>query len=53
MPVLLTTGISLGDDARQLLELGARGFLAKPYDIVSLSQAIARVLRPVREAARS
>jgi CheY-like chemotaxis protein len=32
VPVLLVTGSALDDEAKSMLELGIRGFLAKPYD---------------------
>lgn len=44
IPVLLTTGFALNEEAQGILDLGVRGFIAKPYDIGALSEAIARVM---------
>lgn len=43
--VILTTGFALNDEAQAILDLGVRGFLAKPYDIAALSEALARATR--------
>ena len=42
--VLLTTGYALNEEAQQLLDLGVRGFIEKPFDAIALSAAIAKVL---------
>ena len=44
VPVLLVTGFALNDEAQSILDLGVRGFLSKPYDAPSLSEALARLL---------
>jgi two-component system cell cycle sensor histidine kinase/response regulator CckA len=41
--VLLTTGFALNEEAQAILDLGVRGFIAKPYDVQALSEAIAQV----------
>jgi CheY-like chemotaxis protein len=41
--VLLASGYSREGDAQALLERGARGFIQKPYDRTTLSEALARV----------
>jgi len=42
--VLLTTGFALNDEAQRIIDLGVRGFLAKPFDIHTLSEALAEVI---------
>jgi two-component system cell cycle sensor histidine kinase/response regulator CckA len=42
--VLLTTGYSLNNEAQDLLELGVRDLLPKPFDMVQLSTALQKVL---------
>jgi PAS domain S-box-containing protein len=42
--VLLTTGFAQNDEVQRILELGAREFIAKPYGMDALSQAMERVL---------
>jgi DNA-binding NarL/FixJ family response regulator len=42
--VLLTTGFALNDEAQAILDLGVRGFLAKPYDIDALGEALERIV---------
>ena len=42
--VLLATGFPLNRDAQELLDLGVRGFLSKPFDRAALSRSLAAVL---------
>jgi signal transduction histidine kinase/ActR/RegA family two-component response regulator len=42
--VLLITGYGLNHEAQELLDLGVRGFLAKPFSIAELSTALARLV---------
>ena len=42
--VLLTTGYALNEEAQEILDLGAVGFLAKPFGLFELSEAVAEVL---------
>lgn len=42
--VLLTTGFALNDEAQAVLDLGVREFLAKPYDLETLGEAVARLV---------
>jgi DNA-binding NarL/FixJ family response regulator len=42
--VLLTTGFALNDEAQRILDLGVRGFIAKPFTIETLSSALAKVI---------
>ncbi len=44
IPVLLVSGYALNDEAQAILDLGVRGFLAKPHDAAALSEAVARLL---------
>ncbi|MEJ7730164.1 MAG: response regulator [Polyangiaceae bacterium] len=41
--VLLTTGFALNEEAQRILDLGVRGFLAKPFDLETLSEAVAAI----------
>jgi CheY-like chemotaxis protein len=42
--VLLTTGFAHNEEVQRILSLGVRGFIAKPYELTSLSQALAKVI---------
>ncbi len=42
--VLLTTGFALNDEAQAILDLGVKGFLAKPYDMNALALALERIV---------
>ena len=42
--VILTTGFALNEEAQRILDLGVRGFIAKPFSIEALSQIIARIV---------
>ncbi len=42
--VLLVSGYSLNKQIEELIGLGCRGFIQKPFDIVQLSQKIRQVL---------
>jgi two-component system cell cycle sensor histidine kinase/response regulator CckA len=42
--VLLITGYGLNYEAQELLDLGVRGFVAKPFSIAELSSALSRVV---------
>ncbi|HZU98759.1 MAG TPA: ATP-binding protein [Planctomycetota bacterium] len=44
VPVLLTTGFALNEEAQAILDLGVRGFLAKPYDVDALAGALDRII---------
>jgi two-component system, cell cycle sensor histidine kinase and response regulator CckA len=48
VPVLLTTGFALNEEAQRILDLGVRGFLAKPFDVNALAEALAEVSREPR-----
>jgi signal transduction histidine kinase/CheY-like chemotaxis protein len=45
VPVLLTTGFALNEEAQRILDLGVRGFLAKPFDLTALAEALEDVRR--------
>lgn len=45
IPVLLTTGYALNEEAQRILDLGVGGFLEKPWDAVRLSRALMDLLR--------
>jgi len=42
--VLLSSGYSLNDQARKIMDLGCRGFIQKPFDVIQLSQKIREIL---------
>lgn len=42
--VLLTTGYALNEEAQAIMDLGVRGFIEKPWNIQTLSVALAEVL---------
>ena len=50
VPVLLTTGFALNEEAQRILDLGVRGFLAKPFDVNALAEALADVSREPRKS---
>jgi PAS domain S-box-containing protein len=52
VPVIVTSGLALGDEARATLDLGARAFAPKPYDVHALCQTIEE-LRIRRDAVTS
>jgi CheY-like chemotaxis protein len=43
--ILLSSGYSLSGDAQRMLELGATGFIQKPYRFKQLAVAVAEALR--------
>ncbi|MFK7998832.1 MAG: ATP-binding protein [Polyangiales bacterium] len=44
VPVLLTTGYALNEEAQEILDLGVGGFLEKPWDAQRLSRALTNLL---------
>lgn len=44
IPVLLTTGYALNEEAQGILDMGVRGFLEKPWSASHLSRALAELL---------
>ena len=42
--VLLSSGYSLNDQARKIMDLGCHGFIQKPFDVRQLSQKIRAIL---------
>jgi signal transduction histidine kinase/CheY-like chemotaxis protein len=44
MPVLLMSGYTINDDVQQILDLGAKGFVSKPYNVSTLARALAEML---------
>ncbi len=44
VPVVLTTGFALNEEAQGILDLGVRDFIAKPFSVELLSQVMARVV---------
>ena len=42
--VLLMTGYALNEEAQEILDLGVRGFLAKPFRLGDLSEALTQLL---------
>jgi signal transduction histidine kinase/CheY-like chemotaxis protein len=45
LPVLLVTGYALNYEAQELLDLGVRELVAKPFSVSALSAALSRALR--------
>jgi signal transduction histidine kinase/CheY-like chemotaxis protein len=43
VPVIITSGLGAGDEARATMELGAQAFAAKPYDLDSLCETIEKL----------
>ena len=43
--VVLTTGNALNEEAQRLVDLGARGFVPKPFELGELSTALADAIR--------
>jgi YesN/AraC family two-component response regulator len=41
--VLLVSGYSLNKQVEELLELGCRGFIQKPFDIIELSRTLREI----------
>jgi PAS domain S-box-containing protein len=44
LPVLLSSGYSIGGEAEDLLERGCRGFIQKPFTLADLSERVRQVL---------
>ncbi len=44
IPILISSGYSPGGQAKQMLAMGAQGFLPKPYQIDDLARAVRRIL---------
>ncbi|MFT5357109.1 MAG: two-component system cell cycle sensor histidine kinase/response regulator CckA [Polyangiales bacterium] len=44
IPVLLTTGYALNEEAQAILDMGVGGFLEKPWNATRLSRALAELL---------
>jgi len=40
VPVIVTSGLTLGDEVRATMDLGAQAFAAKPYDLNALCETI-------------
>jgi PAS domain S-box-containing protein len=43
IPVVLTTGFSLNDEAQAILDLGVRAFLPKPFNVAQLSETLTKL----------
>jgi CheY-like chemotaxis protein len=52
VPVVVLSGDSAADAAREVLELGAAGYLAKPFDIAELLKMIDQYCPPDRSDQR-
>lgn len=48
VPVLLMTGHALNEQAQEILDLGVRGFLSKPFEVELLSAEIAALVGEAR-----
>lgn len=46
VPVLLVTGHAANEEVQAVLDLGVRGYLAKPCGVEALAAAVARILEP-------
>jgi CheY-like chemotaxis protein len=44
LPVLLSSGFSIGGEAEDLLERGCKGFIQKPFTLADLSERVRQVL---------
>ena len=44
LKVLLSSGYSLNDQARKIMDLGCQGFIQKPFDVTQLSRKIREIL---------
>ena len=51
VPVLLVTGHALNEEVQEIVDLGAKAFLPKPYGIETLSSTLATIARRVPIAA--
>jgi signal transduction histidine kinase/CheY-like chemotaxis protein len=49
--VILMSGYTLNEEVKEILDLGVRGFVSKPYTVEALSQALSQLAAP--ESARS
>ncbi len=47
VPVLLVTGHALNEEVQEIVDLGARAFLPKPYGVETLSSTLAAIVRRV------
>ncbi len=47
LKVLLASGYSITDEARQILERGCNGFIQKPYDLKTLSLKLREIIDPL------
>ena len=45
VPVLLMSGYAVNEEVQQILDLGVKGFVAKPHSVEQLASAVAGVLR--------
>ena len=45
VPVLLMSGYAVNEEVQQILDLGVKGFVAKPHSVEQLATAVASVLR--------
>jgi two-component system, cell cycle sensor histidine kinase and response regulator CckA len=43
--VILSSGYSLNDQARQIMEKGCAGFVQKPFNITQISRKVREVLK--------
>ncbi len=44
VPVLLMSGYAVNEEVQEILDLGVKGFVAKPHSVEQLAQALAQVL---------
>ena len=42
------SGYTLNDEIQAVLELGARGFVTKPYSVETLARSMAQIAKPAR-----
>ena len=45
VPVLVVTGHALNEEVQEIIDLGARAFLPKPYGVETLSSTLAAIAR--------
>lgn len=45
LKVLIATGFTLNEEVQELLDMGADGYIKKPFDLLTLSQKIGEILK--------
>jgi DNA-binding NarL/FixJ family response regulator len=45
VPVVLMSGYTLNDEVQEILDLGVKTFVSKPYSVDALATALAMIMR--------